>query len=318
MHIAFYDTNPDSFDVWKTAIQKQIPDATVELYPKGNSLRAGYALVWNPPEDMFRYMPNLRAIFNMGAGVESIMQMKSLPNVPIVRLIDNSLKRSMFDYVDYHITKYKMGFDLCKMQQRQHTFKVPSNPFVDRDPIIGIIGLGQIGRYIFDQLKEKHRIFGFKRTPDQYQYPIPLLGRNKFYSGGFDGQEFQQFCAVSDIIVNVLPLTPETNRFLNKETFSYMKDGTCLINIGRGEHVVNQDLLEACWSGKLRHCTLDVTDREPLHYGHRFWNSMWIDLTPHIAGRYDVDSMVHELALNIEYIKDDDDVETQSYHERGY
>ncbi len=315
MHIAFYDNNPDIFNVWKTSIEKQIPDATVSSYLDYHVVNAEYALVWEPPDYMFRGMPNLKAIFNMGAGVESLMRIEGLPKVPIIRLIDSSLKESMFDYVDHHITKYKMGFDLCKMQQMQHSYKAPPNPFVDRDPVIGIVGLGQIGRYIFDRFNDRGvRIFGFKRTPDKF----PLLGRNKFYSGAFDGQEFQQFCAVSDIIVNVLPLTPETERFLNKETFSYMQDGTCLINIGRGEHVVNQDLMEACWSGKLRHCTLDVTDREPLHYDHNFWNSMWIDLTPHIAGRYDVDAMVRELALNIEYIKDDDDVETQSYPERGY
>ncbi len=314
MHIAFYDPNPSSFEVWKTSIEKQIPDATLELYPNASVAYTEFALVWQPPVDMFWSMPNLKAIFNMGAGVESLMKIEGLPKVPIIRLIDSALKESMFDYVDYHIMKYKMGFDLCKMQQKQHSFKAPSNSFIHRDPIIGIIGLGQIGRYIFDRFNDRGvRVFGFRRTLDR-----PVQGRTRFYNGDFDGQDFQQFCAVSDIIVNVLPLTPETNRFLNKETFSYMQDGTCLINIGRGEHVVNQDLMEACWSGKLRHCTLDVTDREPLHYDHQFWNSMWIDLTPHIAGRYNVDSMVRELALNIEYIRDDNDVETQSYPERGY
>ncbi len=315
MHIAFYDPDPNSFEVWKTSIEKQIPDATVELYPYIHSVNTEYALVWQPPEDMFGNLPYLKAIFNMGAGVESLMQIEDLPNVPIIRLIDNALKESMFEYVDYHIMKYKMGFDLCKMQQKQHSYKVPENPFVNRDPIIGIVGLGQIGRYIFDQLNERgDRVFGFKRTPDKFLHH----DRNRFYSGSFFGLDFKTFCSVSDIIVNVLPLTPDNDKFLNEDAFSYMKDGTCLINIGRGEHISNQDLLEACWRGRIRHCTLDVTDREPLHYDHPFWNSMWFDLTPHIAGRYNVDTMVHELALNIEYIKNDDDVETQSYPERGY
>ncbi len=315
MYIAFYDPDMSNFIVWKTAIEKQIPDVTVDLYPNYHAVNAEYALVWEPPDYMFRSMPNLKAIFNMGAGVESLMKIEDFPNVPIIRLIDNALKESMFEYVDYHIMKYRMGFDLCKMQQKQHSYKVPKNPFVDRDPIIGIMGLGQIGMYIFNRFNDRGvKVFGFRRTSDKFLHH----GRNRFYSGSFYGQDFQQFCAVSDIIVNVLPLTPDTDRVLNEETFSYMKDGTCFINVGRGELVVNEDLIEACWRGRLRHCTLDVTDCEPLHYDHPFWNSMWIDLTPHIAGRYDVDSMVHELALNIEYIKDDDDVETQSYHERGY
>ncbi len=297
MHIAFFDPNYSMLDMWRNEFRKSYPNVVFEMFPNCNPYKTDYTLVWDPPVYMHNNMPNLRAIFVMGAGVDSLFKIKNLPNVPIVRLIDPTLKENMFKYVEKAVDRY-----------------IEYLP--DRPPIIGVLGMGQIGGYILKRFWEKgHTVIGYRRTlvprGSPNEIPVPT------YVGS---EDFAKFCAITDIMINALPLTKETIGIFNRDTFNMVRmGGLFFINIGRGEHVINKDLIAAFDSFKVQQATLDVVDKNPPEdYEELLKYRMKLHLTDHVAGRYDYKSMVKEFIRQVSAIESGDEPENIAYPTRGY
>ena len=286
----FFHSAIDSPDEWRAALATQFDDFTFSVSSGvGNPESVDIALIWTVPEEGLERFINLRAILSLGAGIDQ-MNLGRLPKqVPIARLVHSSLARTMVDYAKTAVYRYHRRFHLFERQSRNCRWAfIP--PTLTADTSVGILGLGEIGREIALALRrEGFDVRGWSRTPKQLEGVITYTSR--------DGLKTMVGC--SNIVLNVLPLTDETRHILSRDLFAQFRDGTCLINMGRGTHLVEADLLEAIASGKVEAATLDVTSVEPLPPTHPFWNHGSILITPHVAGTSRAMTAVATIAANI-------------------
>jgi glyoxylate/hydroxypyruvate reductase A len=265
----------DASGVWPEALARAMPALELRVWPAaGERADVQYAVVWKPPADSLRALPNLKAIFSLGAGVDYLFTNTELPeDVPLVRLIDPALTEGMTEYVLYHVLHYHRYMSAYEAQQRQRVWReLPQVRPGDRT--IGIMGLGVIGGDIAAKLV----LFGFSvagwsRSAKRLPQVRSFFGR----------EQLEPFLKLSEILVCVLPLTPETEGILNKNTLAALPCGACLISAGRGGHVIEQDLLAALDGGHIAGATLDVFDTEPLPAEHPFWTHPKVTVTPHVA-----------------------------------
>jgi glyoxylate/hydroxypyruvate reductase A len=209
----------------------------------------------------------------MGAGVDHILSDPELPPVPIVRVVDPSMARSMAEYLLLAVLYRMRHFDRYRLEQMQRSWRqrVPEQASTTR---IGIMGLGQLGR---------HAACAFRSL----EFPVSGWSRTLKSIDGVDtfaGKEgFGSFLSNLRVLVCLLPLTEATRGILSRRTFSGLPDGAYLINSARGEHLVEEDLLEALDEGKVSGACLDVFRTEPLPGDHPFWGRPEILVTPHIS-----------------------------------
>lgn len=274
MRILYYNEGEDPAE-WLGELKTALPDAEIRLWREGDNTPADYALVWNPPTALFRGRTELKAIFNLAAGVDSLLAMRDElpPCTPVFRLEDAGMAIQMAEYVAHGVFRYFRRFNEYEKQAKNRIWHM-LEPNKREDFTIGIMGLGVMGKAVADALKP----FGF-----------PLRGWSRHMKNlhgitCYAGKE--QMSAFLDnlrVLVCVLPLTIETKGILNRDCFRLLHHGAFLINVGRGAHLVENDLLEAMHTGYIRAATLDVTTQEPLPADHPFWNNEDITLTPHIA-----------------------------------
>src|SRR6202022_381585 len=200
-----------------------------------------------------------------------------------------SLTRTMVDYAKTAVYRYHRRFHEFERLARRSEWKfIP--PTLTRDTSVALLGLGELGREIAGDLRrEGFRVLGWSRTPKQMDDIQTYTGRDGLAS----------MVAESDIIINVLPLTDDTRHILCRELFSHCRRGACLINIGRGLHLVEADLLEAIDEKIIADATLDVGTVEPIPPAHPFWNHPHILITPHVAGLSMPETASKAIAENI-------------------
>lgn len=286
----FFHSAIDSADEWRAALATQFEDFKFSVHGAvDNPASVDIALIWTVPEDGLESFTNMRAILSLGAGIDQ-MDLGRLPkDVPIARLVDALLTRTMVDYAKTAVYRYHRRFHLFEGQSRSAIWRfIP--PTLTADTAVGILGLGEIGREIALALRgEGFRVLGWCRTPRELEGVAIYTGR--------DG--LKTMVGRCNIVLNVLPLTDETRNILSRDLFAQFRTGTCLINIGRGAHLVESDLLEAIASGKVESATLDVASVEPLPPEHPFWNHPSILITPHVAGSSRPMTAVPTIAANI-------------------
>jgi glyoxylate/hydroxypyruvate reductase A len=291
MTTLLFASSLDSPQTWQEALQRSMPDYEVRVWPDaGNRADIDYAVVWKPPADSLRALPNLKAIFSLGAGVDYVFTNTELPeDVPVVRLIDPALTEGMTEYVLYHVLRYHRHMAEYESQQRQHVWhELPQVRPGDRR--IGIMGLGVIGGDAAGKLTLLgFSVAGWSRSVKRLPQVRSFFGRD----------QLEAFLRRSEILVCVLPLTPDTAGILNKSTLVALPRGACLISAGRGGHVVEEDLLAALESGHIAGATLDVFRTEPLPPDHPFWTHPKVTLTPHIASITNPHTASAQVAENI-------------------
>lgn len=265
----------DTSDVWPRMLARAMPTLEVRVWPNaGDQADIEYALVWKPPSDSLRGLPNLKAIFSLGAGVDYLLTHADLPeDVPLVRLIDPALTEGMTEYVLYHVLRYHRYMGEYEAQQRQRAWReLPQVRPGDRN--IGIMGLGVIGNDAAAKLTLLgFSVAGWSRSAKRLPRVRSFFGRD----------QLEAFLGRSEILVCVLPLTPETEGILNKNTLATLPRGAYVISAGRGGHVIEEDLLAALNSDHIAGATLDVFHTEPLPAEHPFWNHPKVTVTPHVA-----------------------------------
>lgn len=277
--------------VWRQALERALPALEVRVWPDaGRRVDIDYAVVWKPPADSMRELPNLKAIFSLGAGIDYLFTGTELPkDVPLVRMIDPALTEGMTEYVLYHVLRYHRHMSEYEAQQRQGIWReLPQARPGDRN--IGIMGLGVIGR----DAASKLALLGF--TVAGWSRSAKRLPQVRSF---FGQDQLEPFLRRSEILVCLLPLTPETAGILNKSTFAALPRRAYVISAGRGGHVVETDLLAALDCGHIAGATLDVFETEPLPVEHPFWDHPKVTVTPHIASITNPDTASFQIAENI-------------------
>jgi glyoxylate/hydroxypyruvate reductase A len=271
---------PDGrYDPWIEGFAEALPEAECLAWEDSREASADYAVVWRPPVEMLRGRTDLKAVFNLGAGVDGILRLRdedpeALPaGVPIVRLDDAGMAAQMAEYVTHAVLRDFRRFDAYDAQQRAGTWKF-IKPNRRADFTIGVMGVGTLGAHI-------------ARTLAGFGFPVRGWSRSaRMVEGvvGFHGEAGQvPFLDGLRVLVNVLPLTPETENILNARLFGKLARGAYVINVARGPHLVEEDLLAAVQEGQIAGATLDVFRTEPLPAEHPFWQEPRITITPHIS-----------------------------------
>lgn len=273
MAILFCD---DSYRTEKifSLLRDNMPGVDLRCFPEtGNTAEIEYAIILRPAPGSLQNLPNLKAVFTIGAGVDGIIHDATLPDVPVIRNTDPHLSRGIRDYVVYHVLRYQRFFDRYEKQQREHLWKqYPQLP--QSDTTVGIMGVGAMGGPAATALRD----FGFtvqswSRTPKHIDGIRSFHGRDQLH----------EFLAGTQTLVLTLPLTDATRDILDADAFASLPKGACVINLGRGAHLVEDDLVAALDSDHLRAATLDVFAMEPLPDNSPLWSHPKITVTPHIA-----------------------------------
>jgi glyoxylate/hydroxypyruvate reductase A len=309
MRILFHavDANPAP---WLADLQAALPQAQLRVWEAGDDAPADYAIVWKPPAEMLRNRTDLKGVFNLGAGVDAILQLgDALPaGVPIVRLDDAGMGVQMAEYVTWAVLRYFRRFDQFDAQQKSGQWRF-AKPHDKSSFSVGILGLGVLGQRIAAALAPfGFPLHGWSRT----RKDLPGVSCHAGTSG-LDG-----FLAASRVVVCVLPLTGETNGILNRETLSKLPRGGYLINVARGMHLVEDDLTALLQSGQIAGATLDVFRQEPLPAEHPFWREPRITITPHIAAVTLRADSVRQIAAKIAHLEAGQAVPGLVDRARGY
>jgi glyoxylate/hydroxypyruvate reductase A len=303
-------------DLWAQTMRRQGPDLDIRVWPKetGRIEDITYAVAWLPPANVLKSLPNLKVIFSLGAGVDAILKDPTLPDgVPIARVIDPDLTMRMSEYVVMHV--------LMHHRQQRRLDESQRNRIWDSFPThaasaltVGIMGLGVMG----SDSARKLAIMGFKVVGwSRTRKAIPDV---ECFAGP---EEFDSFLQRTDILVCLLPHTPETTGIINRDLIRKLSSkgplgGPVLINAGRGKQQVESDILAALDAGELHAATLDVFETEPLPQDSAFWNHPKVTVTPHVAADSDPDTITAYVLGQIRRHQNGLPVENIIDRKRGY
>lgn len=276
---------------WRKELAQRLPDVELRFWPEvGDPRDIEFAVVWQIEAGVLKTFPNLRFIFSLGAGVDHLLADPDLPKgVPICRVVDRNLTRRMTEYVLLHTLRFHRRQPEYDAQQRRSEWRELYAPTA-QERRVGIMGLGELGSDAARKLAAiGFRVAGWSRTAKR------IKGIESF-----DGAAaLDQFLARSEILICLLPLTPETDGVLNAALFAKLPKGACLINAARGGHLVEEDLLEALESGQIAYAALDVFHTEPLPPEHPFWRHPRITVSPHVASITDPRTVADLIVENV-------------------
>jgi len=298
MRILFYIPQSDAAE-WLQDFSRALPEADLREWQPGDTAPADFAVVWRPPREMLAGRNDLRAVFNLGAGVDAILALEqahpgTLPrNAQVVRLEDTGMAAQMAEYVTHAVLRYMRRFDEYARAQTEHRWQV-LDPHPRATFTVGVLGLGVLGTHVAKALVSFGLpVRGYSRSAKQ-------IDGVKTYAGE---AQFDAFLDNLKVLVNLLPHTPDTHDVLNARTFGSLANGAYLINVARGAHLVEQDLLESIARGQIAGATLDVFREEPLPPDHPFWQEPRITMTPHISALTLREDSVAQIARKIEALQ---------------
>jgi glyoxylate/hydroxypyruvate reductase len=287
--ILFY--SEASHPSWPDVLQKAFPAFTVRTRPENTDAEdVVAAIVWKYPTGMLQRFANLRLIQVLGAGVDHLWSDPCLPtHVPIARLVDPGLTARMSEYVLLHSLALHRRLPELRSAQNEHAWRY-LHPKPPAETCVGIMGLGVLGRSCLTALVGiGFTVIGWSRSP-KADVVVPT------YIGAAD---LEQFKRRADIIVLLLPLTRATENVIDAAFLAGIRDGTALINVGRGALIVDDDLIAALDAGRLRHAVLDVFRTEPLPADHAFWNHPKITITPHNSSATNPATALGQIVENV-------------------
>ena len=260
---------------WLDLLRSHLPDALVEAWAPGMDIKADYAVVWAPPQQFFDEQTALKGIFNIGAGVDALIKLRLPEGVPVVRLDDAGMSVQMAEYVCHAVIRHFREFDVYEADVAEGKWSY-RKPRLRSDFPVGVMGLGVLGQRV-------------SRALAQFDFPVLGWSRSAKTVDGvlcFSGDDgFKAFLAATRILVCLLPLTPDTQNIMRHETLSCLLPGAYVINVARGGHLVDEDLMALIDGGHIAGATLDVFRTEPLPVSHAFWTHPKITVTPHTSAR---------------------------------
>ncbi len=276
---------------WIDAFRRHMPELEVRLWPEaGNPADIDYVLAWKQPPGLLQALPNLKAIFSLGAGVEHVLSDHTLPaGIPLVRMVDPGLTTGMVEFVLLCVLRYHRRLPEHEINQKAHRWQALT-PKLPQDQRVGIMGLGELGGACAKSLVALgFDVAGWSRTPKL------VAGVKSFH----DPAGLIPFLNRTDMVVCLLPLTADTENILNAQTLAALPQGAFVINAARGRHLVEEDLLAALDSGHIAGATLDVFRQEPLPPDHPFWSHPKVTVIPHCAALTQPKTAARTIADNI-------------------
>jgi glyoxylate/hydroxypyruvate reductase A len=300
---------------WKSRFDDVCKDRRVLLLPDAafDPAEVHYAAVWKPAQGELAAFPNLRVIFNLGAGVDALTADSSLPKVPLVRVAVADLTDRMAEYVVLHVLMHhrqELYLRACQREKRwEPRFQWPASAIS-----VGIMGLGTLGTNAAEVLRRLgFRVSGWSRSPRQIDGIACFHGK----------AQLETFLRRTDVLVCLLPLTPDTRHILNRELFASLNRNSpmgapVLINAGRGGLQAEADILECLDDGTLGAASLDVFATEPLPPDSPFWTHPKVVLTPHNAADTDPDEISKYVAHQIQRFEAGERLENVVDPARGY
>lgn len=273
MRVVYFSADQDA-EKWLPGLRAALPGAEVSAWMPG-AAPADYAVVWKPPQQLLDEQPQLKAIFNTGAGVDALMQLRLPSGVPVIRLDDAGMSVQMAEYVCHALIRHFRELDGYEADTRAGKWSF-RKPLSRADFPVGILGLGVLGERV-------------ARAVAQFEFPVNGWSRTAKAVPGvqcYAGEaQLQAFLAASRVLVCLLPLTSATENILNRQHLALLRPGGYVINVARGAHLVDEDLLLLLDSGHLAGAMLDVFRTEPLPPAHPFWTHPNITVTPHTSAR---------------------------------
>lgn len=296
-------------DAWLVELQRAMPDARWHLHaPTQNAGRIVAAVVANPPPGSLQGLPGLRLIQSLWAGVDRLLDDPSLPDVPLARMVDPAMSAAMAETALWAtLSLHRRFFDYAQQQRDRHWYPLPQRRADEIE--VAVLGMGQMGRTCARRLLETgYRVTGWN-----------------LHGGTIAGMALEHglealwpLLARSDIVINLLPLTAQTADLLDRRFFAAMRPGAALINLARGGHLVEADLLQALDSGQLDCAVLDVFRQEPLATDHPFWCHPRVTVLPHSAAATDMRSAASIVAQNLQALRDGRPINHLVQRKRGY
>jgi glyoxylate/hydroxypyruvate reductase A len=275
---------------WRDTFENQLPDLEIRIWPDAGTLAdIEYLAFMHPDFNSLPTFPNLKAMFSRSAGVESFVRHPKLPRAPLCKVEPPGGDPMMTEYVVMHVLRLHRdmpGYQAAQARRewRRTTIVRPEQRRV------GFLGYGMMARAPAQVLKSLgFKVSAWVRNPRE-EADVAI------YHGP---DQLELFLQQTDIAVCLLPLTRETEGIFCARTFSMMPRGAMLVNVGRGKHVVVEDLISALDSGQLAHAALDALWPEPLPSTSPLWLHPKITVMPHVARRPTVVQLVTEIAANI-------------------
>lgn len=298
--------------LWTTPLAEIAPDLKLavdgrDAYDKED---VDYVLSFRPAPGFLASLPNLKAVFSLGAGVDGFLADTAYPkHIPLVRFVDHTLSREMAQFVVMHVLMHHRQARFFEQAQKESKWRQTIPPRRTEDTRVGILGLGEIGALTAGHLRDlDFQVSGWSRTKKH-------VDGVKSYTGA---EELDAFLATTDILVCLLPLTPETRGILDKTVFAKLPSDAFVINVARGGHLIEPDLIAALDSGHLSGAVLDVFQTEPLPDDSPLWKHPKVTVTPHIGAISDPRVAAHYVNDRIRKHQRGEALDNVVDLERGY
>ncbi|MEO8938795.1 MAG: glyoxylate/hydroxypyruvate reductase A [Burkholderiaceae bacterium] len=295
---------------WLRALRDAMPSAFVEQWVEGRPIEpSDYAIVWSPPDAFYATQPRLKALFNLGAGVDALLHSSALPAaVPVVRLEDAGMAPLMAEYVVHAAIRHVRAFDRMDSDRRAGRW-VPRKPTERSDYPVGVMGAGALGIPVAEALLA-------------CGLPVSLWSRSAKTVPGvtsFSGADgLDAFAEATRILVCLLPLTPDTENIIDARLLGRLMPQAYVINVARGRHLVDDDLLAAIADGHVAGATLDVFREEPLPESHPFWGESRIAITAHCSALTQRKATIEQIVAKIAALERGEAVSGLVDRRRGY
>jgi glyoxylate/hydroxypyruvate reductase A len=303
-------TSDESAQHWQLEFDRQFPHLIVQDWLDiANPEQVKYGIVWKPTQAFFERFPNLTTLFNLGAGVDAILNNAAVPkHIDIYRIEDGGMAAQMNQYFSYFLLHYFRDMDRYQQQQSLNQWQV--QPFKAASSFrVGILGLGQLGSQLAQHLQS-------------YGFDVAGWSRNKKHLNGVTSyagpEELESFLNRTDALCCLLPLTPDTQGILNRKNLSNLPKGAVVINAGRGEHLIVHDLFQLLDENHLRGAVLDVYEQEPLHTESPLWQHPKVMMTPHSSAQSEYAPCVEKIGNTLQAITNNQTPSGLVDRSRGY
>ncbi|CAM9140076.1 MULTISPECIES: 2-hydroxyacid dehydrogenase [Acinetobacter] len=286
--IVISSTVPNIEAILVKSFQKYAPEDSFCTVDSPEAEQATTAACWFPDLEKLQQLPKLGLIHSIAAGVEHLNLNEIRPDQAVCRVLDPHHQKGMFDYLLWGVLYFQRYFDRMIQQQKQQLWKQYRQSYSQHIQI-GIMGLGHMGAYVAERFADMgYQVSGWANSPKE-------IKQVKSYVGS---EQLSDFLAQSQILINLLPLTEENTGILSTELFQQLPEQAALIQVGRGQHLIEQDLLKVLDSGHLRGAIVDVFEQEPLPAEHPFWQHEKIIVTPHVASHAPMSVVVEQILEN--------------------
>lgn len=304
-----FHSDLDPPEPWIAALRAELPWLDIRLSSApGADSEVRYALVWKPPLGFFSRFPNLELVTNLGAGVDALLARPDLPNVPIARISDPEMSRMMASFVLFAVLRHARDIPALERAQRDRRWHF-INPRTAGEISVGVLGLGELGSTAALELaRQGFRVSGWSRTPKDLPGIACVSGP----------ETLTAFLSGTEILVVMLPLTPQTHHLLDAQRLAALPRGAKLVNVARGAIIDEAALVEALRSGHLAEATLDVFETEPLPPVSPLWAMENVLVTPHLASMAIPRSACAQVAANIRRIRAGEPIAHRVDASRGY